>query len=567
MISIKDLVDTCRAIELLSYGIDITTLDNLKQYYNTKDNSLQSRVSPNIIHQVIIKLNNDVADMLEWPIGTIFKREEAEWFTIFEDALTDEEKKLKVITVDKDTFKSVMKILKKKGLVSYPDIDLDLYYPEFYKDLMEARKVFDTKDLKDCQMPKELSLAENRQNLIAMLMCAEYPEDIGKAILNAYDNPVKDFEIPALADYEVIDNRIYIKIPPSDIEVFKDKFEKSPFADKLKYIVISRNPYDFFFCSYGSNIQSCFSLNSTNFGWYGITAMSACKGLYMIYGADSKCNKINIINGKKWNVPHTYFRAWGWLAKDGKLLVDKIYYDGSWALYNRMNIHHLLSPFLGYDVYEYCNAHVIRDLKYGKDLLNWFKVHKCHMYPDSVTYGDTAVTFNGVGYGNRSFIGSCPLRRSLLDIMHTINEVAEGITYSNIHTIVNGILSNVKKCPVTGLPILPTETVSPYSKLFKDKVDGDVLVGTYCDGYFKADTCSMPDFDRIGQAIKYFSDSDRLSERNDGKFYFRNAFSNKYIPIKVFKEQMAGAVKNSPLKYVVIRYIEGDKVTYVKYRG
>lgn len=571
MISIDDLVSTCRAIELLSHGVDISQLDTLKQYWNIKDNKLQSKLSPNVARIAKIKLDESVTDYLQWPIGAYFVREGVDWLTVFEENLTDEEKAETTINVDLDTFKGVMKVLKIKNFAQYSDIDIATYYPEYYEELAKARAEFDTKDLTDCQMVEELSLANNRTNLIAMLMCSEYPKEVGEAVLKAYDNPDKDFEIDALKDYEVIDNRIYIKVPPMDLSAHASHFTcNKRVLENIKYIVISRNPYDYYFCSYGSNIQSCYSINGTNHGWHGAVPLSAVKGSYIIYGADNKCNKINIINGKKWNVPHMYFRAWGWLSKDGRLLVDRAYPDPDLAQYDRDEILDLLTPFLKYDVFKTCKKPITTELKYGKELCAWWRSYEGHMYPDSTSYwkaDSDEIVYRGICYGTRNFIGTCPLNRSLLNIMHDISSIDDNIQYADDYQIVNGVLSHARKCPITNLPILPEETVSPFAKMFKDKVDGDVLVGTYCDGYFKADISSIKISDNCGSKIRFRNMNNESSWKDGSTINFRTRFSCDTVPIKVFKETITGAVKSSHYKYVIMRYIEGDRVTYVKYRG
>lgn len=569
MICIEDLINTCRAIELLKYSIDITQLDNIKMYWNEKEKKVQERVSPNIVHNCAIKLEEGVADFIQWPVGTYFIRHDQEWYNVFEDSLTDEEKALPVIQVDLETFKGVMKVVKIKGFCSYSDIPVTDYYPEYFEELAKERDTFDFKDVSDCEMVKELTNSKLRSSLIAMLMVSNYPEEVGKAVVNAFDNPLKDFEIEALKDYEVIDNRIYIKIPECDKAIFKSKFNVGDdILRQIKYIVISHNPYDFFFCSYGSNIQSCFSINGTNAGWMGVVPLAAVKGVFMIYGASDKCNKINIIQGKKWNVPHIFFRAWGWLSDKGQLMVDRIYPDGSWRLPDRNDVLEMLSPYLGYDVRTTCKRAQCTPLKYGKEIKEWYNKYRSHTYPDSINLCDKEpVSYHGICYGDRQFVGNDrQMAKSLLNTMHDICEIAEGIEYSNKYQIVNGVLSQARLCPITGLPILATETVSPYAKLFKEKIDGDILVATYCDGWFKADACSSK---RISRGKLYYDANEiGVSYKEGSDFWFRDMFSvNNRVPIKVFKETITGSAKTSQFAWVVVRYIEGDRVTFVKYRG
>lgn len=563
MISIQDLTSCCQAVEFLHYGVDITKLETIKGYYNPVEKKIQSRVSPKI-ENIIVKLSPEVIDFLEWPIGDLFIREGNQWSSMFAEGMSDDDKKLKVIEVDLKSFKQVMTILKDKDFCGFYDIPRQKYDDEYENKIAEMRKNWDYHATDGAQeMINNLSIEKTRLNLTAMLSCSMYPDEVGKAILDAFNNPTKDFEIEALKDYEIIDNRMYIKLSTIDVDDFLKDTNSCycNYTRDLKYLVISRNPYDYYFCSYGSNIQSCFSINGTNYGWYGITGLSSCKGNYLIYGTSGKPNKINIIQGQKWYVPRMIFRFWGWLGEDNKLYVDRCYPSGDWSI-DRNKICKILTQFLGYDVYKTCSNSQRISLKYGDYMGAFQKKWKLHWYPDSVD--ETIHEYRGVCYGKRDFIGSCPLRRSLLSIMQRIQSVSPVFNYTNDYHIVNGVLTKLKLCPITNVLILEEETVSPYAKFFKEPINA-LAVLTYCDGYFKGDIASRVSLDNRHIVVKLNDDS--TSNIDSAGAYVTNKFSYKYTPIKVFKETISGLAKKSCYNCVLVRYIENDRVTYVKYQG
>lgn len=563
MISIQDLTSCCQAVEFLHYGVDITKLDTLKGYYNPVEKKIQTRISPKI-ENIIIKLSQDVIDFLEWPIGNLFIREGSQWSAMFVEGMSEDDKKVKAIEIDLDSFKQVMTILKDKGFCDFFDIPRSDYDKDYEKKITEMRKNWnyhDTSFAKD--MIENLSIDKTRINLTAMLSCSMFPDKVGEAILKAFNNPADDFEIEALKDYEIIDNRMYIRLSELDIDDFLKATGSIPnnYTKDLKYIVISRNPYDYYFCSYGSNIQSCFSINGTNFGWYGITGLSSCKGNFLVYGTSGRCNKINIINGQKWNVPRMIFRFWGWLGEDNKLYIDRCYPSGDWAI-DRNKICKILTQFLKYDVYNTCCNRQQIPLKYGKEMHEFQRTYRLHWYPDSVD--ENVREYHGVCYGKRDFIGNCPLRRSLLSIMQQIQSVSPAFTYTNDYNILNGVLTKIKLCPITNVPILEEETVSPYAKFFKEPIKA-LAVATFCDGYFKGDVASR--IPQSGSSVKMIFDDDSASNIDSSSAYFTRHFSYKTVNIKVFKETITGLAKKSCYNCILVRYVEGDKVTYVKYQG
>ena len=128
------------------------------------------------------------------------------------------------------------------------------------------------------------------------------------------------------------------------------------------------------------------------------------------------------------------------------------------------------------------------------------------------------------------------------------------------------MLTIQRRCPRTGLPLKPDEVVSPYAKYFKEDVS-KVVVLTYCDGYYKLDTAWVK-AENMGHFRFNINNMNQMSYReNDGTYYVYPTFCVKKIAINTFKEQMTGLAKQLDIDAILVRYIEGERVTVVKYRG
>lgn len=551
MIDMNELVQCVRAIELLHYGVDITKLDTLKQYWNIKEKKLQSRLSDNI-GDFICQIDDDVANFIEWPLGKFFERRGQEF-----SAIVDETEPINC-TVDLDTFKKVMTILKMKQWCRFGSVPVEKYDAEYEARMKKMKEEWNYHDTSEASMVQELSHDAVQDNLHCLLTLCGYGKEATKAILEQYDNSPKSFEIDALKDYKVIDNRIYIKIPQFD----RDFIDRD--TSDLKYLVISRNVYDYFFCSYGSEIQSCYSLTSSHYGFYGMVALSACKGNFIVYLTTGKPNKINLINGVKWSVPRMFTRSWAWLGEDGKLYLDRSYTGSSWSSYER-DLRKLIYSYLDNSDLTY---KLPQPLKYATDMVKWHSEHRFRFYPDSIKVAD--FKFYGVCAGDRTFVGRGePFDTTMFNKLQAVNSVPKDFKYVSRYQIVDGVISPLRICPITNLPLRADETISKYAKYFKEPVKR-LAVLTYCDGWFKAD-CSSVDERVYDDGLTIDPKYTGACSRKDGITYkfFKNWTTTCYnpIPIKSFKESITGLVRNSSWDAVLVRYIEDDRVTYVKYRG
>jgi hypothetical protein len=480
--------------------------------------------------------------------------------------LTDNERKVDV-ELSLDVLKTVMVVLKDKGICRFSDIPRTQYDENYLKKKKELEESFDHH-----ARPAEL-MPDVRRNLEVMLSLSEYDEADARAILAAYDNKVDRFEIDAVKDYEVIDNRLYIAIGQYEMD---DMFttclsDRTPDYNTVKYFVVSKNPYDYYFCSYGSSIQSCFSLTSSHTGYHGAIPLSVSKGHFITYFTGDKPNKSSLVPGEKWYVPRMNARAWAWLSEDNKLIPDRIYSGAEFLNGSQENAYkYVFSKYFDVD-YDELKTSVQIELKYAEELFSIF-AKDYRTYPDSVSFwkedGYTSFKYRGICNGNREFVGYRTPQQSMYDKLQRItNGVPSDFHYSPYAKIVNGSLNVFKRCPVTGLLITQDEEQSKYAKFF-DKPVSRLLVGTYIDGFFKAD--DFYDLDQLTEdiGVYYQPGTDVSSTFNcTGSIKFTQVFSYKPVKMVVFKERLKGLMKNcTDIDCVLMRYIDDDnKVSYVKY--
>lgn len=560
MIPLEDMISVMKAVEFLHHGVDITQLDKLDYFYNSKTKKLQEKITDNV-EDFVMGFDKSAKDFMEWVLGDYLVRNKRTVSTVSADGLTDDEKAHIGCVLNLETLKQVMTILKRKGWASFSGYKPETYDDEYLEHIEQLKKEWDRFNPAGAKaMVEALSHDEIEPNFHALLTMSSYPEALANKIITTFNS---EFEWQG---HRSIDGRIYIAVAEWEKQALKENVSAGYLKpiDDIKYIVISRNPYDYYFCSYGSNIQSCFSMNSTNFGWYGVVALSAARGNCIVYGTTGKPNQINIINGKKWSVPRMLFRWWGWLDENDDIRFDKPYCGSEFSGIGSNLAKFVAQTYFGKDDYTFsCEISKPAKLKYAKDMLDIYETYHCHFYPDSIKTSD--FRFYGKGYGNRCFVGSCPLRKDLLYLMKQITVVPATFKYTPLHQIIDGELSALKLCPKTGLPIKSDETTSMYAKYFKDAVS-KVLVLTYCDGFFKGDVGYVFQ-DTSSKTFVWDLECGVNSYRNKDVFNVTKQFSTDIININTFKQMITALAKTLNIDAILVRYVEGERVSVVKYKG
>lgn len=561
MIKPIELVSICKAAELLHYGVNILELESINTYYNPKTKKLQTRISESI-PDMSFHFNDEAMSFLDWNLGAFVIRNCSNYDEVFDENLTEDEQKLTCIDINLTNLKKIMMCIRQKNWETFQNIDRKSYDEIYLKEIEESRKNYDYNNI-DCPMIKELSKDSIRQPLEILLTLSSYPKEVGEGLLKVYDEEQNDFEIDSLKDFPIIDNRMYIKLSPFDKEELKSKCS-APWVNIVEYIVISRNPYDWYFCSYGSNIQTCFSINGSNAGWNGMVPMAMSKGSYLVYITTGKANKINIISGSKWFVPRMLWRCWGWLSSDNELLLDRPYSSGDTDLQQKTELTEYISN--NYLVSRDYTDRMDIPLKYGKALKKIYTDFKLHTYPDSIDFVET-FNYKGICYGTRGFVGTSSIREPLLSIAKKVSSIHTLFRYSDCYGIINGELFASKRCPITNLPIPIDKDKSEYASLFTQPVTNCIVI-TYCDGVCKLDQASIKNLFNNDYLVFDTEKINTGSFREPEKLYCYPSFgiAGNGMAIKSFKEYITSIAKRSGYN-IIVRYIEGNKVTFVKYKG
>lgn len=325
MIQIEDLVSIVKITEFLHNGVDISTIDSWKGYYNPETKKIQSRISDKIPEKFVIKFDKECLELFDWPLSEYVLREGNLIVTKNAEDLTKPELD-SALNMTLPILKQTMSAMKQLGLADFAGIKRKDYDEEYYRNFKELVDNWDETSVTGAeQLISKLSLKETQRSFDLLMTLSQYPEQVVKAIYNRYNTPSTSFNIKGLEAYKIIDNRLYISISPEFIEQIRDTFGDVKVVDELKYLVISRNPYDYFFCSWGSAIQSCFSLNSSCYGWYGMVPYCTTDSHFLMYLTTGKPNQTTLVRGEKINVPRMIMRCWAWLDHKGVLYLDKPY--------------------------------------------------------------------------------------------------------------------------------------------------------------------------------------------------------------------------------------------------
>lgn len=551
---LNDMLTTFKAVEFMFYGLDISQFDydKLKGYYNKRDKTYISRLSPNV-EDFVIELDDECKDFLNLYNNFVVRREKT-----YECVEADEKPKEPDLTLNKELMIKTMQTLYKLKIVSYDGVEPELLDPELRDRLAKIDREFVRNAPQSCDMIDKLKLSATKK-YFEIMTAVSYANDkaVLREMLAAYDKVYTSFDIEGFKDYQIYDNRLYIPLSEADMYRLKSAMGdewKSTYND-LKYIVISKNLYDYYYCSYGSEFQSCYSVTSDYLGWYGMFPFGTFKDHYIIYATKDHAQKTSMdASGSKWVSPYMFWRCWGWVGESGKLLVDKTYPHDSRLFASMQQL--LLD--LGMSLSN-------EDLRQGKKMRKWFKEHPLKMYSDSIKF-DTDKLYFRRGSGSGGVSGAMPYFKQTLNIsnlksvLNKIKEVSTSFIPSESFKIIDGKLFNPKRCPMTNLFIDVNDKESFYAKFLIAPVKSFACV-TYIDGCVKVDTYTDDD-----DSIRRFINIGGISSIKDS--ILGTCFNSPcyYTPLKNTKDFLKGNVNKLPFDIILLRVVENDKVTYIKYK-
>lgn len=534
MLDINYIKQFMKAVELLRIGKDISQLDSL-------DNT---PLSP---EGFTFKVSDSIKQQLE--TLNYFRRDGTE-FMMQNSAdscdleLTDEQAE------------SIIDILEEKFGLSNGNLST-----KTVNKLLSQQAERDLGQDIDCPMMKSLATDKVKPyfNVLTALAYYNYPDLIEKMVA-AFDKKYDSFGIAGLEKCKIIDNRVYIPIEDYDKKLMKEDVNDGILED-AKYFVISKNLYDYYYCSWGSNIQSCFSLNSSYGGWYGMLPMGMTDTHFICYVTNGKSVDASAMSGKKFPCPQMYWRAWGWIEKDtNKLLIDRSFCkDCSEHMKFLRAFEEKFLKSIDSFVFDREAHKTLKPTQYK----NIYKEYDLHFYPDSIT------SMTSWQFRRRS--GICQFRGD-----HTYAWKDKGNLYSTLQCFSGfvdnfdplkpwgkdskNVLINYKICPKTGLVIDISENEYPLSKYFNTPVDKS-LVLSYMDGRVNVSAASCP-YDSAGMTI--LPDSSDL-----GSFkarMFRQSPTYDIVNIETLKQVLKENVEASPYKVILLRVVENDTVKILKFK-
>lgn len=561
MLSDVEMMRAFKAIEFLYYGVDISSLNKEDYKKIVKDSKLITDTSKT---SFIIQVDDKLKIFLNLFNNYIYRRDSS-YSQINDEYLNEQNLKVDT-TIVFDTFISVIRTLKELGIDTYSDLDEDILDLSIQEKMDKIDKEFDYSKSLECPLKNELTIEKTDSEIKTLLALADYKDGLGQKIYDYYKEE-HNFILNNFKDFEIFNNRIIIPFSVADIYKLK-KFYKSKHLDipekilKAKAIVISKNPLDYFYASYGNDFQSCFSLNSDYNAFYGFVPYSTTEESFIVYATTGDVMKTSIINGNKFHNPQMIWRAWGWADEDCSLLIDKKYRGNSTDTFIEFCCEFLRDKFN-----VICDSRTDRTERNlynkGKALYNIWSKYKFKFYADSLLKKSRMVSFYysaGNGGVEEGYVPDW--RKSFYkfsDYAKTVCEV-KNIDLSKKSIVVDGILFTEKTCPITSLPIPCEEEKHTYSKYFSEPIKKIACI-TYINGSVFCDYCSeMCSTDRL-----CISDSKNMDRRFVENTLFVAPYISRalqyFISLKTLKEIIKSVIKDTPYGAILLRVIENDKVT------
>jgi len=551
-----DMLLTFKTLELLTKGVDMNNLNtesDIKNSYFNKDNKLISRLSEGVEDFYFI-LDEELRQYLALD-HNVFKRCGKYFYSIIEDLVPENAKILKDVT--KEIFMSAVQQVYLKGICEYQTLSLSEKDPDFITRNLKLDEGYDA-SIAPNSMIQDLSRDKTDFYLKILLAVCYWDTPDLLVKLYEFDKSEKDWSIlkQRYPNAQIVEDRMYIPVKPSSRAMCCEGRKDFEGCD---YIVISKNLYDYFFCSYGSAHQSCYSLSSSHRGFYGMFPMILSDNHYIVYGTKSHAQKVTVGGtDSKYPAPYMFFRTWGWMSADNKLLIDKVYS----TLYN-LNV----DNFLELNDIPITNNSIV-NLKDGNKYAEIFNKWNCRFYPDSLRQDKTDFCR---GNGIRSFIGSKHWKCISGDYSSIIDTLNRNIVdpnldiYKDIDCIENKII-NPKRCAITNLVISDSEDVHWLANVVK-KPCSNLLALDWVDGNFKLLASSKSGiYERLEHfAISTETENTACSCKDGSVLGFTSMFSKDVIPLQTLKAYIQNYRNELDYDTVVLRVVDKNQINFIKY--
>lgn len=424
-----------------------------------------------------------------------------------------------------------------------------------FKDLDTTPVDYSKQDI-DCPL-KDFSNDYELRSLIAL---ADYPVELAEKLWECREED--NWVLKEFKDFPKYNNRVFIKLTDADRALLKRHGKTS------KYIVISKNPLDYFYCSYGNSFQSCFALNSGMSCWYGYVPFASTPESYMVYLSDGTVTDVSLLNGKKFHLPQMYLRCWAYAGKDGELIVDKFYRsDNSYIM---PMIKFLSSKFNALFLKNASDKE--RDLyNKGKGIYKIWEKYSLRFYSDSLRKSGTTVYFK-YGDGLRGDTmetdrrwRDCNGNGVFTEYCKKVKDVEKDIAFDKPIALVDGVLCNPNTCPVTNMPITKDKDKSPYAKYFTKPVK-DLCIINFIDDTIWWSYNTLKESQAGNDLI--VSCTNDPTKLEAGMLRIRNkAYGSVGVGLKRLKELIKADIEATDFDAILLRIVEDDKVTCQVFRN
>lgn len=556
-----------KAIEFLYAGMDITKI-TAEQYSLVPSNGSLAGAGATTF---CITFDKGTQEFLQLTNPHLYRKGRS--YSNVSDKYLADEHITSSITVSKEILFSTMKVLKETGIDTYNKIDEVVFNPELLKELEEIRKSWDYTKAFDCEIKNKLKISDTELEFKALVALTDYPQELPVVMYNAYMSK-RNFVLKSFKDFEITDNRIIIPLSKADKYDLKAylKLKEVPSETidnllKMDAIVISKNPLDYFYCSYGNSFQSCYALNSSYKGWYGYLPFCVADESFIVYGTSGKVVKTGIISGTKFHQPQMFWRTWGYADDNGNLLIDKKY-RGSGRAYD--NLIEYCCRFLTDNFGVICDRHGAEERALwndGRGIGSIWDEYDLKFYSDSLNIDDGFVSFQ-YGQGSRgNSNGYIPewMRKfdNFIKYSSTVTSISKDLDISKPSTVVKGVLMNPHLCPITNLYIPISEKQHYFAKYLKEPVKNCCIL-TYINGTVFTDASTYLNKNTSDGCLHIATNKGYTREWHAGNLYtadYTTSSTDDVISLKTLKEFLKGNIKDSGFDAIILRIVEEDRVT------
>ena len=413
------------------------------------------------------------------------------------------------------------------------------------KELDKIWRVFNLRETTSYQV---YGLNNTERELLHCLFMLRYDkEDINKVIEYSRQDHREDFPEDLLEKGVFCNNRLFL-----------------PSEDEGQFTVLSKNPYDYIWCSTGNGYQSCFSLESGYWGIQDLPLLATQSWHFMAYTTNGMLEEFSLFS-HKFPVPNIKCRCWVYRTENGYMM-DKMYGKPGSDPCDMEDTMYLLGFSKDSNGYQRSDS---EEEDWDENGVDYIKIDKkdgdwgfCDVYYRYNTYCDS-INPNTEGYLYDVGIHSFTRRGYYYNGVSPKGSVDclafnRGIEWNPSRQLSagNGTIGYFRTCPTTKLPIDDTETEHWAAKYLDKPVKSLIIV-------------TVDNTPSMINTIRYLvSDESVLSlseSENEGWFGERygNFSDEKVNNLDKFKELLRKTQEENPqYDCILLRIINKNKVTF-----